>query len=75
MRKLTQEIYITIFENYEKKVFFERISHPVWFQSLGCVFGFDWYSGGLTTTTFYVLKEALNEISDEYKIFIAGGNG
>ena len=75
MRKLAREICITIFENYGKEVFFERISHPVWFQSLGCVLGFDWHSSGLTTTTLYALKEALNEVSGEYGVFIAGGKG
>jgi len=75
MRKLAREISITIFENYGKEVFFERISHPVWFQSLGCVLGFDWHSSGLTTTTLYALKEALNEVSNEYGVFIAGGKG
>lgn len=75
MKKLAREICITIFENYGKEVFFQRISHPVWFQSFGCVLGFDWHSSGLTTTTLYALKEALREILDDYGVCIAGGKG
>lgn len=50
-----------------------RVSDPYWFQCLGCVLGFDWHSSGLTTTVTGAIKEALKEVKNDLKIFIAGG--
>lgn len=52
-----------------------RLSDPVWFQSLGCVAGFDWHSSGLTTTLCAALKEGINGLEGELGIFICGGKG
>ncbi|MGO0122114.1 DUF763 domain-containing protein [Desulfothermobacter acidiphilus] len=52
-----------------------RLSDPFWFQSLGCVLGFDWHSSGLTTTVCGALKEALRGQEGELGLFICGGKG
>ena len=51
-----------------------RFSDPFWFQSLGCVLGFDWHSSGVTTTTCGAVKEALRSLPD-LGIYVAGGKG
>ena len=50
MAKLAREITIVIVDEFGAEEFLRRISHPYWFQSFGCVLGFDWHSSGLTTT-------------------------
>jgi hypothetical protein len=51
-----------------------RFSDPFWFQSLGCVLGFDWHSSGVTTTTCGAVKEALRE-RGHLQLYAAGGKG
>lgn len=51
-----------------------RFSDPFWFQSLGCVLGFDWHSSGVTTTTCGAVKEALRDHT-ELGLYAAGGKG
>lgn len=75
MIKLAREITIIIIEEFGPKGFIKKISDPLWFQSFGCVLGFDWHSSGITTTVCGALKEAVNGIEDELGIFIAGGKG
>jgi hypothetical protein len=55
--------------------FFARISDPGWFQSLGCVLGFDWHSSGLTTTTCGAIKEGIKGEEEALGLFVAGGKG
>jgi len=52
-----------------------RLSDPFWFQSLGCLLGFDWHSSGLTTTVCGALKEAVKGRERDFGIIIAGGKG
>lgn len=52
-----------------------RLSDPVWFQSFGCVLGFDWHSSGLTTTACGALKEGLRSTASELGVFVTGGKG
>jgi hypothetical protein len=52
-----------------------RLSDPFWFQSLGCLLGFDWHSSGVTTTTCGAIKEAMRGLEAEYGFFVAGGKG
>jgi len=54
---------------------FSRISDPYWFQSLGCVLGFDWHSSGVTTTTCGAIKEGIKGKEQELGLFVAGGKG
>ncbi len=70
MKKLAGYISELIMDEYGENEFLKRLSDPYWFQSFGCVLGFDWHSSGLTTTTTGALKEALK---DNEKIAIAGG--
>lgn len=75
MVSLSKNIILWICMEEGNHSFIERLSDPFWFQSLGCVLGFDWHSSGLTTTLCGAIKEALKEIGDETKIFVAGGKG
>ena len=52
-----------------------RLSHPFWFQSLGCVMGMDWHSSGITTSVLGALKRGLGPVSDELGIWVCGGRG
>ena len=73
MVKLSKEISETIILEFGKDEFLRRISDPFFFQSFGCVVGFDWHSSGLTTTLTGALKEAIN--IEEHGIAICGGKG
>src|SRR5215813_10624461 len=59
MVRLGREISRLIVEDHGPEEIFKRISDPYWFQSLGCVLGFDWHSSGVTTTVCGALKEGL----------------
>ncbi len=75
MTKLGREITIYIVKNFGTQHFLTRLSHPGWFQSLGCLLGFDWHSSGLTTTTCAALKVGLQGLEDELGLYICGGKG
>ncbi|MEO0092117.1 MAG: DUF763 domain-containing protein [candidate division WOR-3 bacterium] len=75
MKKLSRAICEIIIGEYGTDEFLRRISDPVWFQSFGCVLGFDWHSSGLTTTLCGALKEGLKDLSWDFGLFIAGGKG
>lgn len=75
MKRLSRGIVLAICEEFGPEEFLRRISDPIWFQSLGCVIGFDWNSSGLTTTTLAALKEGLRGLELELGIFICGGKG
>jgi len=73
MKKLAKPIVRAIIDDFGRDEFLRRLSNPYWFQSLGCVLGFDWHSSGLTTVTTGVLKDVINP--EEHGIFVAGGKG
>lgn len=73
MKKLAKTISDMIIYEYGQKEYLKRLSDPYFFQSLGCVLGFDWHSSGLTTTVCGALKESI--IPEEHGIFVAGGKG
>jgi len=75
MKKLARAVSIAIVEEFGPEEFLRRISDPTWFQSLGCVMGFDWNSSGLTTTTLGALKEGIKGLESDLGIFICGGKG
>lgn len=75
MTRLGREIALIIIEEFSPQAFLERLSDPSWFQSFGCVLGFDWHSSGLTTTVCGALKAGLENLEKETGIFIAGGKG
>jgi hypothetical protein len=51
MKRLSRGIAQAIIEEYRPEEFLKKLSDPAWFQSLGCVLGFDWNSSGLTVVT------------------------
>lgn len=75
MKRLAREIILLFLIEGRKDELIRNLSDPYWFQSLGCVLGFDWHSSGLTTTTGAALKEGLGELSFESGLFIVGGKG
>jgi hypothetical protein len=75
MVRLGHEIARIIVEDYGPEEFLARISDPHWFQSLGCVLGFDWHSSGVTTTVCGALKEGLRGRERDFGLVIAGGKG
>jgi len=75
MVRLGREIVRLIVEDQGPEEILRRISDPYWFQSLGCVLGFDWHSSGVTTTVCGALKEGLRGREKELGLIIAGGKG
>jgi len=75
MKRLARGIVVAITEEFGSDEFLKRISDPIWFQSLGCVMGFDYNSSGLTTTTLGALKEGTKGLETSLGIFICGGKG
>lgn len=73
MKRLCAAIMDIIVEEYGPEEFLMRISHPLWFQALGCAAGFDWHSSGLTTTLCGALKEGLVELGEDFPLAICGG--
>jgi hypothetical protein len=52
-----------------------RLSHPFWFQSLGCVLGMDWHSSGITTSVLAALRRGLQGAEEELGLWVCGGRG
>jgi hypothetical protein len=75
MTQLAREMTIAIVEEHGVAGMLARVSDPFWFQSFGCVLGFDWHSSGLTTTTCGALKVGLRDVSEEIGFVVAGGKG
>jgi hypothetical protein len=75
MKELAREISLVIIDQFGPLEILRRLSDPFWFQSFGCVLGFDWHSSGLTTTLCGALKEGLLGTERDSGLFIAGGKG
>jgi len=75
MVKLSESVVELIVLEHGTDVLLRRLSDPFWFQSLGCVLGFDWHSSGVTTTVCGALKAALGRIGEDVGLFAAGGKG
>jgi hypothetical protein len=73
MKKLAAAISKILIEEHGTKEFLKRIADPLWFQSFGCVLGFDWHSSGLTTVVTGVLQQSI--ICQNRGIMISGGKG
>jgi hypothetical protein len=73
MKRLSRGIFLAIREEFGPDEILKRLADPVWFQSLGCLLGFDWNSSGLTTTTLGALKAGFFDIQDQLGIYICGG--
>jgi hypothetical protein len=75
MVKLAREITIAIVAEFGPEEMLRRLSHPFWFQALGCILGFDWHSSGVTTTLCGALKEGIKGLERDLGLFVAGGKG
>ena len=75
MVKLAREITIAIVADSGAEEMLRRLSDPYWFQSLGCILGFDWHSSGVTTTLCGALKEGIKGLERDLGLFAAGGKG
>jgi hypothetical protein len=75
MTRLAREMAIVIVREHGPAEMLRRLSDPFWFQSFGCVLGFDWHSSGLTTTVCGALKQGLAGLEGELGLFAAGGKG
>jgi len=75
MKILGGLIIEAIVEFFGPEEVLRRISDPVFFQSLGCLLGFDWHSSGLTTTLCGALKEGVRGKEKDLRLFICGGKG
>lgn len=73
MVRLSSAIVEAIVEEYGPDEVLRRMADPFWFQSLGCVVGFDWHSSGLTTVLCGALKEGLRQKQKYLGLYIAGG--
>ena len=73
MKRLSRGIFLAIRQEFGPDEILSRLSDPTWFQSLGCVIGFDWNSSGLTTITLGALKVGIFDIQDELGLYVCGG--
>ena len=73
MKTMASAIVKVIVEDHGKRELLRRLGDPYWFQSLGCVLGFDWHSSGLTTVVTGALREALS--LDSHGVMAIGGKG
>jgi hypothetical protein len=75
MKRLGIAILDAIVLEYGSDEAVRRLADPLWFQSFGCVLGFDWHSSGLTTVVLAAIKDALRGRSTDVELFVAGGKG
>jgi uncharacterized protein len=75
MARLSREIVIYMVREFGAAEVLRRLSDPFWFQSFGCVLGFDWHSSGVTTTVCGAVKVGVADVDRELGLFAAGGKG
>ena len=73
MKALADAILKIVYREEGASGVLNKLSSPIWFQSFGCVLGFDWHSSGLTTVVCGVLKDTLRV--EEHGVEVAGGKG
>jgi len=73
MKSMASAIVEVIVEDHGRRELLRRLGDPYWFQSLGCVLGFDWHSSGLTTVVTGALREVLS--LDSHGVMAVGGKG
>lgn len=73
MKVLAGLVSEVIILEYGTDEFLKRIANPYFFQSFGCVLGFDFHSSGVTTTTLGALKEAIDP--EKHGVAVLGGKG
>lgn len=72
---LARAMSLAIVEDEGPASLLEKLADPYWFQSFGCVLGFDWHSSGVTTTVCGAMKQGLQDIQNDVGIAVAGGKG
>ena len=75
MVRLGRQVLLAMAEAMAAEEILARLADPFWFQSLGCLLGFDWHSSGVTTTTCGALKQGIRGLEAEIGLWIAGGKG
>ncbi len=75
MVRLCRAVAEIVVSDYGPDELLRRFSDPVWFQSFGCVLGFDWHSSGVTTTVCGALKEAVKGQESGLGLYVCGGKG
>ena len=75
MVRLCRAVTEIVVTDYGAEELLRRFSDPVWFQSFGCVLGFDWHSSGVTTTVCGALKEAVKGQEENLGLYVCGGKG
>jgi hypothetical protein len=75
MKLLAREMVVLIVDDMGPHEMLRKLSDPFWFQSFGCVLGFDWHSSGLTTTVCGAVKEGIKGLERELGFFASGGKG
>ncbi len=75
MARLSRYVVLALVEEFGPQEVLRRLSHPFWFQALGCLLGFDWHSSGLTTVVCAALKEGLRGLERDAGLLVAGGKG
>lgn len=73
MVKLGRIVVNSIVDLYGQNELIERLANPIYFQSFGCLLGYDWHSSGVTTVMTGVLQKALE--SNDIGVYIVGGKG
>lgn len=73
MKRLAGAITEAIVLEYSSDEFLRRMSDTFFFQSLGCVIGYDWHSSGISTTTTAAIKEGIENKNLGMKV--CGGKG
>ena len=73
MKRLAFSISKIFIAEHGTTEFLKRLADPLWFQSFGCVLGFDWHSSGLTTVVTGVLQHSID--LQNHGILISGGKG
>lgn len=75
MKRLGRAIIEAMVYEFDQEEVLRRLADPYWFQSFGCVLGFDWHSSGLSTTVCGAIKEALRGTEKSLGLFVVGGKG
>ena len=73
MKHLAAEIVTVVVDEHGRDELLLRLSDPFWFQSLGCVLGYDWHSSGVTTVLTGVLRDAVDPAL--VGVCVCGGKG
>jgi len=75
MARLGRVLCEAIVLEYGRAELLRRLSHPFWFQSLGCLMGMDWHSSGITTSVVGALQRGLAPLERELGVRVCGGRG